>query len=62
MYFKRLEMLSEYYLGLNDSDLMNTESIVLTKVRLYKRNGQPDKAYELLSSWIESHPDQQCVT
>ncbi len=51
MYFKRLNLLIEYFLELNDEDLLKNESIILTKIRLYKQHHNLHKAYELLSNW-----------
>jgi lipopolysaccharide biosynthesis regulator YciM len=58
-YFQRLEMLSQYFLDLDDADLVGSESVILTKVRLFKRKGQIQEAYQLLSNWMESHPKGQ---
>lgn len=50
-YFKRLNLIVEYFLDLNDADLLANESIILTKIRLYKQQHQLHKAYDLLSAW-----------
>lgn len=50
-YFKRLNLVVEYFLELNDADLLSNESIILTKIRLFKQQHQLHKAYELLSAW-----------
>ncbi|MFG1499823.1 hypothetical protein ABMA70_06385 [Halobacteriovorax sp. XZX-3] len=50
-YFKRLNLLIEYFLEMNDEELLSNESIILTKIRLYKQQSKLHKAYELLSEW-----------
>lgn len=58
-YFKRLELLNQYFLDLDDADLITSESVVLTKVRLYKRKNQSQEAFVLLDNWIKNHPQGQ---
>jgi len=60
-YFQRLEMLTEYFLGLNDEDLIKSESVILTKVRLFKRNFLYEDAYKLLKTWMEGDGHQSEV-
>jgi lipopolysaccharide biosynthesis regulator YciM len=53
-YFQRLTMLTNYFLNLNDEDLIKSESVVLTKVRLFKRKSEFENAFNLLKKWMES--------
>lgn len=52
-YKDRLIVIKDYFLNLDDIDLLNIPSVVLSKVRLYKDLGKMDKAFELLNSWME---------
>lgn len=54
-YYKRLQLLTEYFLNLNDEDLLASESVILTKIRIYKRQNNFDRAYEVLSAWISKN-------
>ncbi|EQC45431.1 hypothetical protein [Bacteriovorax sp. Seq25_V] len=60
-YFQRLNILTDYFLGLNDADLTSSESVILTKVRLYKRMNRVEEAYNVLHSWIQNHKAQSEV-
>ncbi|MCY4644858.1 MAG: hypothetical protein OXB88_09595 [Bacteriovoracales bacterium] len=55
-YEGRLSLLLDYFLKLDDDALLSFPSIILTKIRLFKDMGQSQKAYELLTSWLQSHP------
>jgi lipopolysaccharide biosynthesis regulator YciM len=54
-YFQRLSQLKDYFLGLNDLDLMASPSVVLSKIRLLKDFQKTDQAYDLLDSWMKNH-------
>ncbi len=60
-YFQRLQILTDYFLGLNDADLTASESVILTKVRLYKRINRVEEAYNVLHNWIQNHKAQSEV-
>ena len=57
-YLTRLNILIDYFLGMNDIDLMKSESVILTKVRLYKKKGEPEEAYSVLKNWLETNQGQ----
>ena len=54
-YSQRLELLREYFLGLNDVDLMNSPSVVLSKIRLLKDLNKTGDAFDLLDGWMKNH-------
>jgi lipopolysaccharide biosynthesis regulator YciM len=51
-YFSRLDILRQYFLEISDSDLNNSPSVVLSKVRLLKATGMNEGAHEILKSWM----------
>jgi lipopolysaccharide biosynthesis regulator YciM len=53
-YFQRLTLLKEYFLQLDDIDLLDSPSVILTKVRLLKQYNQADQAYTLLKKLVDS--------
>ena len=53
-YFQRLYQLKDYFLGLNDQDLMNAPSVILSKIRLLKDQKKTIDAYELLDAWMKN--------
>lgn len=60
-YFQRLIMLTDYFLNLEDEDLVKSESVVLTKVRLFKAKSELDNAYKLLKTWMKNNGHQSEV-
>jgi lipopolysaccharide biosynthesis regulator YciM len=54
-YAQRLQQLKDYFLGLNDVDLMSAPSVVLSKIRLLKDQKKTDEAFDLLDGWMKSH-------
>lgn len=50
-YLARIKILKDYFVTLKGDELWST-SVVLSKVRLLKENGDPLKAYNLLKEWI----------
>jgi lipopolysaccharide assembly protein B len=54
-YRKRIKLLQEYFLNLDDKDLLDSPSVILTKIRLLKQGGEIDKAYCILDDWIKNH-------
>lgn len=54
-YFARLKMLRDFFIDLEDSELMASPSFVLSKVRLLKEEGKVSSAHEILSHWVGDH-------
>lgn len=54
-YGERLKVLKEYFLSIDDVDLLNIPSVILSKVRLYKDQGKVDQAFSILKDWMEAH-------
>ena len=54
-YTLRLQQLKDYFLGLNDLDLMTSPSVVLSKIRLLKDLNKNGDAFELLDGWMKNH-------
>ena len=46
---------------MNDHDLDESPSVVLTKVRLLKQLGKMEQAYSVLKAYMESHPNASDV-
>ncbi len=57
-YETRLSILVDYFLGLDDIDLLRSESVILTKVRLHKNKNEQEKAYHVLKDWLENNQGQ----
>jgi lipopolysaccharide biosynthesis regulator YciM len=51
-YFARLELIRKFFLDLDDQDLNNSPSVILSKVRLLKSTGMNESAHEILQSWM----------
>jgi lipopolysaccharide biosynthesis regulator YciM len=54
-YQERLRQLKDYFLGLNDVDLMGAPSVVLSKIRLLKDQHKTTEAFNLLDHWMKTH-------
>lgn len=54
-YKARLEILNNYFLQLQDSELLTLPSFLLTKVRLLKQKGEVKDAYELIREFINKN-------
>lgn len=54
-YKERLQQLKDYFLGLNDIDLMSSPSVVLSKIRLLKDLQKTEDAYEMLDAWMKNN-------
>jgi lipopolysaccharide biosynthesis regulator YciM len=54
-YTQRLQQLKDYFLGLNDLDLMSSPSVVLSKIRLLKDLNKNGDAFDLLDGWMKNH-------
>ena len=55
-YKARLSMLRDYFLNLDDTELMGSPSVILSKVRTLKSRGELDQAYKVMSPWVTNHP------
>ncbi len=53
-YKERLHQLKDYFLGINDVDLMNSPSVVLSKIRLLKDLKKTGDAFHLLDDWMKN--------
>lgn len=51
-YLKRLSELKSYFLKLNDPDLKDSASVVLSQIRLLKKESRSQEAFELLQAWL----------
>jgi lipopolysaccharide biosynthesis regulator YciM len=54
-YKERLQKLKEYFLEINDVDLMTSPSVVLSKIRLLKDLHKSGEAFSLLDDWLKNH-------
>jgi lipopolysaccharide biosynthesis regulator YciM len=53
-YRERLYQLKDYFLGINDVDLMTSPSVVLSKIRLLKDLKKTGDAFHLLDDWMKN--------
>jgi lipopolysaccharide biosynthesis regulator YciM len=60
-YNDRLGLLRNYFLEMEDADLMTSASVVLSKVRLLKDSGMTENAFEILSEWIKNNKNSSEV-
>jgi lipopolysaccharide biosynthesis regulator YciM len=60
-YFQRLGQLKDYFLGLVDLDLMESPSIILSRIRLLKDQKRNGDAFELLDVWMKNHGDSDVL-
>lgn len=54
-YMERLAVLKDYFLTIDDVDLLTIPSVILSKVRLYKDQGKVDEAFKILKDWMDAH-------
>lgn len=54
-YYKRLDLLRNFFLDIDDKELLNSPSVILSKVRLLKQGGRLQDAYETLKDWISNN-------
>ena len=54
-YQVRLELLRDFFLGLEDEELLSSPAVVLSKVRLLKTRGRLQEAYDLIKGWTYGH-------
>lgn len=55
IYYQGLAELKTFFLEMDESELGESASVVLSQIRLLKSSSQIDKAYGKLSGWIEKH-------
>ena len=55
-YQARLAMLKDYFLELDDVDMMKSASVILSKVRALKSKDQIEKAYTMMTPWVSDNP------
>ncbi len=53
-YQARFDLLKEFFLEMEDDELAQSQSVVLTKVRLLKQAGKSDQAYELMNNFVSN--------
>jgi lipopolysaccharide biosynthesis regulator YciM len=53
----RLALLNEYFFKLDDVELLQSPSVVLSKVRLLQENNNFEDAYNTLKEWMTSNPE-----
>jgi lipopolysaccharide biosynthesis regulator YciM len=61
LYIERLESLKNNFLKLNDEELNDSPSVVLSQLRLLKSNNNMKEAYDMFTSWMNSHKNQSDV-
>jgi lipopolysaccharide biosynthesis regulator YciM len=54
-YQVRLSLIRDYFLDLDDSELLLSPSVTLSKVRLLKENSKSGLAHEVLKAWMENN-------
>lgn len=54
-YFTRLKLLRDFFLDLDDAELLAAPSVILSKVRLLKTDGKTGSAYEVMNKWMENN-------
>jgi lipopolysaccharide biosynthesis regulator YciM len=54
-YDTRLTMLRDFFLDMNDQELLASPSVILSKVRLLKEGGKSNSAHETLKNWVDQH-------
>lgn len=54
-YKTRLGLLKDFFLGLDDEELLSSASVILTKVRLLKESNQIQDAYRVMKIFMAGH-------
>jgi lipopolysaccharide biosynthesis regulator YciM len=54
-YRQRLFQLKNYFLSIDDVDLMTSPSVILSKIRLLKDLNKSNDAFHLLDSWMKNN-------
>jgi lipopolysaccharide biosynthesis regulator YciM len=64
LYQTRLRILRDFFLDIDDAELLSSPSVILSKVRLLKESGRLQDAHDLLASWIKenSSPNEAMKT
>ncbi|MCT4641156.1 MAG: hypothetical protein N4A33_02590 [Bacteriovoracaceae bacterium] len=60
-FIKKLSYLKEVFLDIEDKVVISSPSYVLSQVRLLKKNGHMEQAFEVLKRWMDEHPSQRDV-
>ena len=55
-YRKRVGILKDHFMGLDGDDLLDSQSVALSKVRLLKDNLCYEEAADILRRWMREHP------
>ncbi len=55
LYEQRLNSLREHFLSLDDPDLKDSASVVLSQIRLLKKQDKSNEAFTLLSNWLSQN-------
>lgn len=61
LYLERLAALKQYFLELEDKDLLSSQALILAKIRIFNDISQKEAAYELLQNFIKSNHPQSDV-
>ncbi|EQC48851.1 hypothetical protein M899_2766 [Bacteriovorax sp. BSW11_IV] len=54
-YFTRFKLLRDFFLDIDDAELLAAPSVILSKVRLLKSDGKTGSAYEVMNKWMEKN-------
>lgn len=60
-YQERLKVLEEYFLNLDDSELKESASVVLSQIRLLKDTDKSADAFDLLDKWLAEYENNSDV-
>ncbi|MAX67705.1 MAG: hypothetical protein CME66_12280, partial [Halobacteriovoraceae bacterium] len=60
-YLERLQKLKSHFLEINDDDLKDSPSVVLSQIRLLKSEGRSREAFELLNDWLKEFDNNSDV-
>ncbi len=53
-YFERLSLIRDFFLKLKEENLVDSPSVVLSKIRLLKDDAKLEEAYHVLKKWMDS--------
>ncbi len=57
-YARRLKGLREYFLEIDDEDLLKSPSVILSKIRVLKEVNKMSLAYEMLKKWLDNSENE----
>lgn len=61
-YLERMNHLKNYFLQIDDGELLTSPSVILSKVRLLREHGETEQAYLLLTTWMsEKHSHNEVL-